>query len=385
MGSVTASVRPFVAPERIDYNCRCIVCSAPHELEEEIPAFYEYKLLKVDESGERKELSDSDWAMIESDPRFQWLFTEQDAWKRKCAAILVTLQKHKFAEPFNEPVDPIVLNIPDYLNIIRHPMDLGTVKARLDQNEYDNPQQFVNDVRLVFRNAYTYNPEGSQVRAMAEALSKTFETQIQQYRGLGPIMPTATKVEEEPHTPTTRKRQGDLPSPLPPPKRPNTGPGGAPLSHSHGHGHGTGQATGSHSAGGGHADRSGDKKAKTPGSAPRPSHDWKPKAKGVLDKLVRHKMADAFKAPVDPVALGIPHYPEIIKRPMDLSTVKRKLNEDQYGSERDFNEDVELIFGNALTFNGHDHFVGQMAVKLRQYFHSISTGAPPSPGASPAP
>ena len=32
-----------------------------------------------------------------------------------------------------------------------------------------------------------------------------------------------------------------------------------------------------------------------------------------------------FSVPVDPVALGIPEYPSIVKRPMDLGTVARNL------------------------------------------------------------
>jgi len=36
-------------------------------------------------------------------------------------------QKHGWV--FNEPVDPIKLGIPDYFQIIKHPMDLGTVKV----------------------------------------------------------------------------------------------------------------------------------------------------------------------------------------------------------------------------------------------------------------
>lgn len=42
-----------------------------------------------------------------------------------------TLWKHNSAFIFHEPVDPEKLNIPDYFDIIRNPMDLGTVKNKL--------------------------------------------------------------------------------------------------------------------------------------------------------------------------------------------------------------------------------------------------------------
>ena len=37
----------------------------------------------------------------------------------------------RFASPFYEPVDPVALGIPDYLDIIKCPMDLGTIKVGL--------------------------------------------------------------------------------------------------------------------------------------------------------------------------------------------------------------------------------------------------------------
>ena len=37
------------------------------------------------------------------------------------------------------------------------------------------------------------------------------------------------------------------------------------------------------------------------------------------------KDAAPFLNPVDPIALNIPHYPTIVKHPMDFSTIERKL------------------------------------------------------------
>src|SRR6202042_3478848 len=44
-----------------------------------------------------------------------------------------------------------------------------------------------------------------------------------------------------------------------------------------------------------------------------------------IRNLKKLKDAVAFLRPVDPVALGIPHYPSVIKNPMDFSTIERKL------------------------------------------------------------
>lgn len=94
---------------------------------------------------------------------------------RSCNNILQRLMKHKHGWVFNEPVDAQKLCIPDYHDIIKHPMDFGTIKTRMSQNWYKSPREFAEDVRLVFRNAMTYNPQGQDVHTMAEELSKIFE------------------------------------------------------------------------------------------------------------------------------------------------------------------------------------------------------------------
>ncbi|KAK6134304.1 hypothetical protein DH2020_031927 [Rehmannia glutinosa] len=94
---------------------------------------------------------------------------------KSCNALLERLMKHKHAWVFNKPVDVAALGLHDYLDIIKNPMDLGTVKNRLAQNWYKSPVEFAEDVRLTFRNAMTYNPKGQDVYVMAEQMSKAFE------------------------------------------------------------------------------------------------------------------------------------------------------------------------------------------------------------------
>ena len=46
-------------------------------------------------------------------------------WLKKAQAVLKAVKTHRHAWIFSEPVDPVKLNIPDYLQIIKKPMDLG--------------------------------------------------------------------------------------------------------------------------------------------------------------------------------------------------------------------------------------------------------------------
>ncbi|XP_042754355.1 transcription factor GTE4 isoform X2 [Lactuca sativa] len=94
---------------------------------------------------------------------------------RNCSNLLQRLMKHKHGWVFNEPVNAKLLGLHDYHDIIKHPMDFGTIKSRLAQNFYKTPGEFAEDVRLTFHNAMTYNPQGQDVHVMAEQLSNIFE------------------------------------------------------------------------------------------------------------------------------------------------------------------------------------------------------------------
>ncbi|XP_010250834.1 PREDICTED: transcription factor GTE9 [Nelumbo nucifera] len=94
---------------------------------------------------------------------------------KQCETLLRRLMAHNHGWVFNSPVDVVKLKIPDYFTIIKHPMDLGTIKNKIASGEYSCPWDFVADVRLTFSNAMTYNPPGNDFHGMADALSKYFE------------------------------------------------------------------------------------------------------------------------------------------------------------------------------------------------------------------
>ena len=65
--------------------------------------------------------------------------------------------------PFRSPVDPQALGIPDYFEIVKRPMDLGTIRNNLMSGKYSDPWQYVDDVWLMFDNAWLYNRKTSRV------------------------------------------------------------------------------------------------------------------------------------------------------------------------------------------------------------------------------
>ncbi|CAA2993867.1 transcription factor GTE8 [Olea europaea subsp. europaea] len=94
---------------------------------------------------------------------------------KNCESLLNKLMSHRFGWVFSSPVDVVKLNLPDYFNVIKNPMDLGTIKSKLASGKYASPLDFLADVRLTFTNAKTYNPPGNDVHIMADTLSKFFE------------------------------------------------------------------------------------------------------------------------------------------------------------------------------------------------------------------
>ncbi|GAB4860488.1 hypothetical protein Ancab_035646 [Ancistrocladus abbreviatus] len=94
---------------------------------------------------------------------------------KQCENLLNQMMSHQYGWVFNAPVDIVKLNIPDYFTVIKHPMDLGTIKRKMPSGEYSSPLGFAADVRLTFSNAMTYNPPGNDVHFMAKTLSKFFE------------------------------------------------------------------------------------------------------------------------------------------------------------------------------------------------------------------
>ncbi|XP_062109059.1 transcription factor GTE8-like [Humulus lupulus] len=134
---------------------------------------------------------------------------------KQCEALLKRLMTHQFGWVFNAPVDVVKLNIPDYFTVIKHPMDLGTVKSKIASGSYSNPMEFYDDVRLTFTNAMTYNPAGNDVHAMADTLNKFFEVRWK------PIEKKLPKVHPKP-LPEKKSGSGvdlELAEPNPPSKK----------------------------------------------------------------------------------------------------------------------------------------------------------------------
>ena len=75
-----------------------------------------------------------------------------------------------------------------------------------------------------------------------------------------------------------------------------------------------------------------------------------------------------FNAPVDHVKLGLTTYLSVVKRPLDLGTIRNYLLDGKYEDPLDFFSDVKLVFENAMLFNPESHYIYKSAKFLLGMF-----------------
>lgn len=94
----------------------------------------------------------------------------------KCKEVLKDISKQVSAIYFADAVDYVKFGIPDYPTIIKEPMDFGTIRLNLDKQVYKTHEMFSDHMRLVFKNAITYNVRrDNPVHIAARELSDLFE------------------------------------------------------------------------------------------------------------------------------------------------------------------------------------------------------------------
>ena len=91
--------------------------------------------------------------------------------------IVDKLYARQDVEPFREPVAWRELGLFDYPELIKQPMSLSEVKAKLKAGQYRNPAECADDVNLIWKNCMTYNMDGSDFHKLANKLKRNFQDQ----------------------------------------------------------------------------------------------------------------------------------------------------------------------------------------------------------------
>lgn len=264
---------------------------------------------------------------------------------------LTTLKRMHDSRFYREAVDWVKLNIPNYPHVIKEPMDLSTMEKKLKNNLYSSTQEVFRDFDLMVNNSLVFNGPDHLVYQEGDKLKHTFHKQMTN-------LPKPDEVEEKKTKKTTEKTSAARREPrtslgsttakaaspqsttfalgpegLPVIRRDSTNPDGRPKRSIHPPKRDLPYAT----------------------KPKKKKYQWELRfCQEALEELWKPKYslnAIPFYAPVDPVALNIPTYHSIIKKPMDMTSIKSKLTTGQYENSKEFEADVRLMFKNCYRFN----------------------------------
>ncbi|XP_015000244.2 bromodomain testis-specific protein isoform X1 [Macaca thibetana thibetana] len=342
--------------------------------------------------------------------------------------VLKDLWKHSFSWPFQRPVDAVKLKLPDYYTIIKNPMDLNTIKKRLENKYYVKASECIEDFNTMFSNCYLYNKPGDDIVLMAQALEKLFMQKLSQMpqeeqvvggkerikKGTQQnIAVFSAKEKSSPNATEKVFKQQAIPSVFPKTSV-------SPLNVAQGASVNSSSQTVAQVTKG--VKRKAD--TTTPAtSVVKASSEFSPtfteksvtlppikenmpknvlpdsqqqynvvKSVKVTEQL-RHcseilkemlakkhfSYAWPFYNPVDVNALGLHNYYDIVKNPMDLGTIKEKMDNQEYKDAYKFAADVRLMFMNCYKYNPPDHEVVTMARMLQDVFETHFSKIPVEP------
>ncbi|KAI3673811.1 hypothetical protein L6452_39941 [Arctium lappa] len=115
--------------------------------------------------------------------------------KKRLQFILDKLQKKDIYGVYAEPVDPEEL--PDYHDVIKHPMDFATIRKKLAKGTYLTLNEFENDVFLLCRNAMQYNAPDTIYYKQASSIQEQAKLRFQRLRANGDRSEIELKVEQK--------------------------------------------------------------------------------------------------------------------------------------------------------------------------------------------
>jgi bromodomain-containing factor 1 len=289
-------------------------------------------------------------------------------------------KKVKFALFFLKPVDWAALNIPTYPEIIKNPMDLGTMEDKLKKHAYKSADDLMADFNLIVDNCVTFNGTAHSISEAALNLRAYFNKNMS-LMPTGPAAhPAAAPARPKKTTPVAPKkpearpeRKAAVVARSPVESKTNVGfinSDGTPIIRR--------DSTAQH-------DRP--KREIHPPKRDLPTMGARPKKKKhqlelkfceqVVNELYKKRYASfayPFLQPVDPVALNIPNYHKIIKKPMDFGTVLQNLKTSQYANAKDFHTDAQLVFQNCFKFNPPTDEVYKMGKLTQELFDKTWEG-----------
>ncbi|KIW06239.1 uncharacterized protein PV09_02713 [Verruconis gallopava] len=282
-------------------------------------------------------------------------------------------KKTKSALAYLTPVDYVALNIPTYPDIIKNPMDLKTMEEKLKQGKYRTADDLMTDFETMVQNSQIFNGPQHPVAQAGQSLRAYFIKCV----SMMPKGEAAKATESKP-----KKSEPAAPKAPRPARQASTVTAKSPASEKPAgflNEHGMPIIRRDSSA---QNDRP--KREIHPPKRDLPASSARPKKKKAqlelrfaetvvaeLHKKKHQSFTYAFLYPVDPVALNIPNYLRIIKKPMDFGTILTNLKNGQYSSAKEVHADCKLVFANCYKFNPPTDAVFKMGKETEELFDKL--------------
>ncbi|KAG7298425.1 hypothetical protein JYU34_018052 [Plutella xylostella] len=241
-----------------------------------------------------------------------------------CQAIAAHIQlvmTLSVAEPFVAPVD--LQLYPTYALVVPYPVDLATIKARFENLFYRRMAAAQFDVRYLASNAEQFNKVHSPIVRQARLVTELLLHIISHWNDVD-VVAKYHELASSYHSTDEEE--------IPLSKHKST-------------------------------------------SRSRAAGDWRSSCARVLASLLASPDAQPFREPVPPAEA--PDYHTVISTPMDLGTVSRKLEANEYTSQDEFAADVRLIFSNSRQYNTNKRSrIYSMTVRLSALFAALWSRVP---------
>ncbi|XP_035918994.1 protein polybromo-1-like isoform X3 [Anopheles stephensi] len=192
---------------------------------------------------------------------------------------------------------------PDYYQVIQHPIDMATIENNIKADRYNTIDDIVGDYRLMFSNCRKYNEEGSMIYEDANILEKALNEKLKEFSGISKKLNLTGKIAK-------------------PVRKSNTTP-------------------------------------------------LEVKLKQMYDTIREYREPKqnrqlSYIFMKLPSKSEYPDYYDIIKDPIDIEKIEKKLRQQVYESVDDMAADFMLMFENACKYNEPDSQIYKDALCLQQ-------------------
>uniref|UniRef100_A0A7E4V2X9 Bromodomain-containing protein 2 n=1 Tax=Panagrellus redivivus TaxID=6233 RepID=A0A7E4V2X9_PANRE len=296
-------------------------------------------------------------------------------WKK----VVKMLLKHQHGWPFATPVDTISLPISNYHDIVKRPMDLTTVENRIKHQYYLCGAECIRDIDQIWINCYQFNDPLQDVAIMCKNVENAYKAKLKELPKEEIEIPlkggyvSRIKKEVVPRGAVNRTESTISTNGLTDDRKRAGDPIVTPVS----------------------------EKRMRIRNRPMPNYSqmppkWKgkytPRMQGcvkiVSDFLTKksHRLyANPFQAPVDVEVYQLFDYYDVIKKPMDLGSVKKQLDNKLYANVEEFRDDMLLIFQNCFKFNRAGDVVHTAGLQLLEAFDEKFAKLPPETAVTKTP